>query len=605
MSSSRPADAEATTVNETQWTSMASHSVSLAHFADSASFGFAMESPSPQNGTHVDGHVTIHIACTKRGCWCQPGILCFHTSCYAFYSAKFGQTSHLLVDSMYSDYTPAFSLQRKRTAYILSLLERRTTSGALATLPPELRRLVARDLVREYAVVNLHHLVHTAPTVPNTVTIDLEQDVYASYVRIEGSTYVQSLHNKAPQGARLDCKHIHSPHPGQIVRKIFLEYDHLGIRGVHVCAPRSDSQQTADNVWWVELRRQQGLRHILAVSDGLKVRGIMDGMEQDATDGSIRGPAWPEPATECKVIDLEGLKISTFPPRGLRMSHVEFNTPHVQGYFIAIFRRQVIKLQAHRQTASRHFYHDADIICKDLTWIYMPVDPGEYVKEIGILRCTLRPPSQLHWPTTLMLVTNRGRAKILGKIPSPRHTYSRVHEIGTSPSKVYVNEVDSVRDGQRVRYVGVQATIPSCWEKSTNSKFWMPKSIPHRFGQTHLYSCCRLENVAAVTPCRGKRLRHQPIIGMLLQYHDGTRACVGQYRLDWTLNTVAIRPELPMWLRQGEIERDKKYVSEVRLNGRQVVDGAQSWQEIPWHGKLEWWYLRQEARVIHVASEPE
>lgn len=92
---------------------------------------------------------------------------------------------------------------------------------------------------------------------------------------------------------------------------------------------------------------------------------------------------------------------------------------------------------------------------------------------------------------------------------------------------------------------------------------------------------------------------------MLLQYHDGTRACVGQYRLDWTLDTVAIRPELPMWLRQGEIERDKKYVSEVRLNGRPVVDGAQSWQEIPWHGKLEWWYLRQEARVIHVASEPE
>ncbi|KFG80497.1 hypothetical protein MANI_119699 [Metarhizium anisopliae] len=278
---------------------------------------------------------------------------------------------------MYSDYTPAFSLQRKRTACILSLLERRTTSGALATFPPELRRLVARDLVREYAVVNLHHLVHNAPTVPNTVTIDLEQDVYASYVRIEGSTYVQSLHNEAPQGARLDCKHIHSPHPGQIVRNIFLEYDHLGIRGVHVCAPRSDSQQTADNVWWVELRRQQGLRHILAVSDGLKVRGIMDGMEQDATDGSIRGPAWPEPATECKVIDLEGLKISTFPPRGLRMSHVEFNAPHVEGYFIAIFRRQVIKLQAHRQRESRHFYHDADIICKDLTWIYMPVDPGD------------------------------------------------------------------------------------------------------------------------------------------------------------------------------------------------------------------------------------
>ncbi|KAG8411183.1 hypothetical protein J3459_016529 [Metarhizium acridum] len=181
--------------------------------------------PFAQNGTHVDGDVTIHIACTKRGCWCQPGILCFHTSCYAFYSAKFGQTSHLLVDSMYSDYTPAFSLERKRTAYILSLLEGQTTSSALATFPPELRRLVARDLVREYAVVNLHHL-----------------DVYALYVRIEGSTYVQSLHNKAPKGARLDCKHIHSPHPGQVVRKIFLEYDHLGIRGVHVCAPRGDSQ---------------------------------------------------------------------------------------------------------------------------------------------------------------------------------------------------------------------------------------------------------------------------------------------------------------------------------------------------------------------------
>ncbi|KHN94543.1 DNA helicase, ATP-dependent, RecQ type [Metarhizium album ARSEF 1941] len=497
---------------------------------------------------------------------------------------------------MYSDYTPAFSLERKRTKYILTLLEGRM-SNTLAAFPPEIRRLVARDLVREYAVINLHHLINTAPTVPDTVAIDLEHDVYASYVRIEGSTYVQSLHNKAPDFANPGCKHIHAPLSGQVVRRIFLEYDHLGIRGVHIGASTSSFRQAAGDVWWVQLRRDQGIRSILAVSDGLKVRGIMDGMEQDAAGGSIRAPAWPEPLTDYKLINLDGLNYSAFPPRGLRMSPVEFNASDVKGYLVAIYRRQLIKLQAHRHTASLNFYDDADMICKDLVWIYMPVDQGEYVKEIGALRCGGRPPSQLHSPPTLMLVTSRGRVSILGRMLKPnfRYTYSRIHEMGTSPSKVYLNEVDSARDGQRARYMGVHATTPTCWEKSVNPEAAIPKAVPRRFGQSLFFSCCRLENVEAVTPCCGKRQRHRPIIGMLLQYDDGTRSCVGQYRLDWALDPVVVQSELPMWIRQGELEGSKKFVSEVRLHGRKDGDNAKSWQEIPWHGKLEWWYSSQEA----------
>lgn len=67
--------------------------------------------------------------------------------------------------------------------------------------------------------------------------------------------------------------------------------------------------------------------------------------------------------------------------------------------------------------------------------------------------------------------------------------------------------------------------------------------IPHRYavpGEGFLYSEASLENVRAVTPCRGLVRGRQAVIGILLRYENGDRECLGQFRFDSMMGEVDV-----------------------------------------------------------------
>jgi len=45
------------------------------------------------------------------------------------------------------------------------------------------------------------------------------------------------------------------------------------------------------------------------------------------------------------------------------------------------------------------------------------------------------------------------------------------------------------------------------------------------------YTNCRLEDIAETICCVDNNASHRPVIGMLLRYANGRRACVGQFGL--------------------------------------------------------------------------
>lgn len=68
-------------------------------------------------------------------------------------------------------------------------------------------------------------------------------------------------------------------------------------------------------------------------------------------------------------------------------------------------------------------------------------------------------------------------------------------------------------------------------------------SSPYPFSHgtaDYFYSSASLEHVVEVTPCQRELATYSPIIGLLLRYADGQRACVGEFRMDCIGETLEV-----------------------------------------------------------------
>jgi hypothetical protein len=54
------------------------------------------------------------------------------------------------------------------------------------------------------------------------------------------------------------------------------------------------------------------------------------------------------------------------------------------------------------------------------------------------------------------------------------------------------------------------------------------------------FSCCNMQGVTQITLCKDAYVSHKPILGMLLQYIDGHRTCLGQFRFDMALEAILV-----------------------------------------------------------------
>lgn len=112
------------------------------------------------------------------------------------------------------------------------------------------------------------------------------------------------------------------------------------------------------------------------------------------------------------------------------------------------------------------------------------------------------------------------------------------------------------------------------------------------------YTTCRLESVQSVTCCADPRARDSPVVGMLLRYRDGRRACVGQFRVDWAARPFPVDDSRALRIGLGTSAARIPYVAEISQRGEGGAGpGGLRWMDVPWQGRLEWWFSQRQCRL--------
>jgi hypothetical protein len=187
--------------------------------------------------------------------------------------------------------------------------------------------------------------------------------------------------------------------------------------------------------------------------------------------------------------------------------------------------------------------------------------------------------------------------------------------IPNSPSRVYFNGWDKLTIKGRVRLFGVEADTPVANPPIVESGYrpsWTSGRPQINIDNWYpsFYTNCRLEDITEITCCVDNSASHRRIYGMLLRYTNGRRACVGQYRLNWASAPLTVNPSKPLTIGMSKTEEGFPYVIDVDLEGLSEPSAVTipqmnvSWSEglapgsirrmqIPWHGRLEWWFGRR------------
>lgn len=141
-------------------------------------------------------------------------------------------------------------------------------SWFLTSVATELCYLVAGYLYRQWTAIACQDVARHL--YPSNSTIHLTQDIYATYVTIEGISYLQSLQN-SPLGNDAKGHRILDAPQGHTIRTIYVAYDHVGIGNIYFELPkrddRCDSSLDCCRVWWKQLTRDFGLVRIVTQSD--------------------------------------------------------------------------------------------------------------------------------------------------------------------------------------------------------------------------------------------------------------------------------------------------------------------------------------------------
>jgi hypothetical protein len=136
-----------------------------------------------------------------------------------------------------------------------------------------------------------------------------------------------------------------------------------------------------------------------------------------------------------------------------------------------------------------------------------------------------------------------------------RPKFRRVFSRSCESSKIYLNDVDYSNISSSIWAIGMDKNLPcdDIDDFVTNIRAdWSPyppslmpsKSFPSI--RIDYFSKCRLENVSMITYRINKKVQHKPIVGMMLHYHGGRRACVGEFRHYRAVQPVMVDQSKPL-----------------------------------------------------------
>lgn len=215
-----------------------------------------------------DRGIRYHMSCRRQ---CPMGYNrgpAFHWDCYQF--KHFPVSQKLLSANKYS-FRPSVREERRREDHIQCVLASRLAGLGYLGGVWELCRMVSQHLVREFAVAASQERAR-AIFATYGHKIDLDRDIYARYLNIDGVRYVQRLWNgpKSEAGDRAGMVRLYKARRGLRIRHIYVGYDHVGVR--YLLFVSSENQlshrpEYTPGLWWKELARDNGISMVEAKDD--------------------------------------------------------------------------------------------------------------------------------------------------------------------------------------------------------------------------------------------------------------------------------------------------------------------------------------------------
>ncbi|CVK92453.1 uncharacterized protein FMAN_07349 [Fusarium mangiferae] len=196
----------------------------------SCEFSFGRYTTFYDDELNIKLHMCLVGECPLR----TKATVCFHARCH---ESRFYSITPAFLAATHYTYSLSLSEERRRARYIQQALAYNLQHAGLwpRELPTELWTMVAGLLLEDCAALTAQEQLHGCDSAEE-YTLDLTQHVYASYVKMDGQSYVKNLRNTA----RTDVKgesHIILLTPGIYAEEnegkdMFVAEDHLGIRQI-------------------------------------------------------------------------------------------------------------------------------------------------------------------------------------------------------------------------------------------------------------------------------------------------------------------------------------------------------------------------------------
>ncbi|RSL92063.1 hypothetical protein CEP52_014044 [Fusarium oligoseptatum] len=528
----------------------------------------------PFGSGHTDKDLGVLLRPCKPSCsWCgqhdSGRVLGYHAGCLALCSLPSGAFLHA---TEYS-FEPDASEEERRHRWTIALLADRMSKMHLP-VPTELRFLIAQHLVPECATAAAQQAWHDRCSRDSDV--DLSLDIWAEYAYIDGIRYISYISNQAVETCTARQIQVAGGRPATA---LYVLEDHLGIRELvfGVETEHRPTTRSKSGLWWRTVPLTSGRLKIK--SDGLKLRHVL-------STPAVSNKLWRLPMT---LPELRDLRFLTFSPDNalkinmFRMVPLTLNDPDVIGYSVC-WGKTLMTLHAHRVGEDLSFYKDFSAAYPRAAWIHIPMSSGERISEIWGRR------GKIHDHMGLLLRTNKARQTAIGLPISPRlllqngrinPSWTQLCDLPETPNRLFFS----------LSRLGVHL-LSTKEMRNPNATLSMPTpmSCPKTLGiLDYFYSAASLEEVVEVTPCRVKLATHSLISGLIFQYANGERACVGDIRLDSLGETLLVQPESRLHLAFKMDRSVGPHATRFCLDSS-LDEGTPEWLSLPLMGVLEWWF---------------
>ncbi|KAL7762651.1 hypothetical protein ACKLNR_009186 [Fusarium oxysporum f. sp. zingiberi] len=556
---------------------------------------FSMEFNLRMADTIHDSYEWINLhTCASPRCMAEGRrIPFFHNDCFCF--RLYDISDALVAAGDYAFDPPAYERNR-RSHRIKRLLAPKLRDELQIRLPAETLMAIAGLLVRECAVITAEE--QSLGVNVFDMTVDLTQDVYISYTTVDGVRYVKSIGNTLSKFCNEDHPGLLSK-PGEPVGKIWIAEDYRGIRSVKFCPADASLAGPTPIVksWWRHISTPCDVKNITIKSDGLKLRDILI-CNKTIPDDTSNYVGWANPEHPNDVIDITTFdRVNSFPER-LWMTFFDCNANGITGYTAVTGGSSVAMIHAHENDSTR-FYTDMDAAYPRGFFIHMPLDDGEFVTEI-CRRYALAAGNRIS--ACLVFITNKGRSTLFGTSGPPESclVLDKILTPAPNGTQIWFNDSTSVHP-KSLRYLAFDGLMPPVQRPFPPSLIPNPPYFWTQNTESWFVSSCSMEGIVDMTLCRDTAFDHRPITGILLEYENGHRECLGQFRFDKALKKVRVEHTTDLYIGSLRTTCSYLYIADIATSPLHDYGGL-AWMRVSRHGTLEWWSSLRHSIVRYTST---